>query len=696
MMCFRKHHITICRLLIFILLYPAALMAETKNWTGFGGDENWSDPLNWSGASLPQSSDDVILDNGDLPVSYKVILPDTSVVLRTLRINPSPGRSIELVLPPTNKITNAFTVTGPGYGIELNAGAVFRNASGLSSGESLQIADSLIIHDGGRYIHQTRASHANSILKFLSTAPGTEQGVFDFDVPKASYTISVSNRIYGSLELHADSFGSMVNYTCAGANPVTIRGDLRIGANVSMSMDLSGANGNVQVEGDFIQEGGQMNLASGTGDNTVIRVKGNLYQLAAGSITETANGNPFLELNGEKPQEITMAGRIQNRVGFRMNNMAGATLRIPLILPWKLELNQGAITSSTTAMLLLDTGCEINMDSSRLSGIYIDGPMSKRGLNEEDHFLFPVGKDGNLRWLELKGASGNYTVEYFRENPNSLGTQLGEGLDHISKLEYWTVHSAGGNSDQAKIELSFAAVQSGGVTDPNFLNIAGFQSAVWEDVGHTGKTGNFIQGSVISAKTDFAAGEYTLASVLNLENPLPLTTLDLQVKEVSDEMVFSWVMEGPETADHFEICEETGGHSVFVARIKAEAQTRNYSWTHILFLKGGNHFFRIRMIDLYGNEYPGKLVLFRKAAGSTRMAWISTGAGRFMIRTENPDLWKYEFISISGQCIQKGTIKLNEGENYLMIESGILSAGIYVFHATDSYGKSYSLIFKKE
>ena len=61
----------------------------------------------------------------------------------------------------------------------------------------------MIIHDGGRYIHQTRASHANNILRILSTAPGTEQGIFDFDVPRASYTISVSNRIYGSLELHA-------------------------------------------------------------------------------------------------------------------------------------------------------------------------------------------------------------------------------------------------------------------------------------------------------------------------------------------------------------------------------------------------------------------------------------------------------------------------------------------------------------
>src|SRR5580693_2285565 len=201
----KKHHYIkmISRFIIFTLLFPAVLKAGTKAWTGYAGDANWSNPLNWTGQSLPSSSDDVILDNSDIPLSFLVILPDKAVVIRTLVISPSPGRNIELILPATNITPNAFTVTGPGYGIELHAGAIFRNASGISSGESLQIADSMIIYDGGRYIHQTRSSHANNILKFLSNAPGTEQGIFDFDVPRASYTISVSNRIYGCLELHA-------------------------------------------------------------------------------------------------------------------------------------------------------------------------------------------------------------------------------------------------------------------------------------------------------------------------------------------------------------------------------------------------------------------------------------------------------------------------------------------------------------
>jgi hypothetical protein len=696
-MCFCKYYLNwFCILFLFC---PAILVAETKSWTGYGGDANCSNPLNWSGGNLPLSTDDVLLDNSDLPVSYQVILPDGSVVLKTILINPSLGRNIELVLPASNKTTNAFSATGPGYGIELKAGAIFRNASGLSSGESLFIADSMIIHDGARYIHQTRASHANNILKFLSTAPGTEQGVFDFDVPKASYTISVSNRTYGSLEFHATAHGAMVNYTCSGANPLLVHGNIRIGANVNMSMDLSGVNGNIQVEGDFIQEGGLLNLASGTGNNTVLRIKGDLYQLPEAAITETANGIPFLELNGIRKQEIAMAGRILNQVGFRMNNLAGSTLKLPLELPNKLELNQGTITSSASALLILDAGSGISMDSSRLTGTYIDGPLRKLGLNQEDHFLFPVGKDGNLRWLELKQGSGNYTVEYMHQNPVSIGSIVGSGLDHISKLEYWTVFEDGPLNNQAKIELSFASGQSGIITDPNYLNVAKFQSLQWEDAGHTAITGDFRQGSVLSGNTDFSANNYTLASVLDLENPLPLTTLDLEVKEILGKPVFSWTIESDEKPDHFNLYEELNGRSTPIARINAIDRQIKYSWTGNGDMKSGNYYFQIGMVDIHGNEYLGKLVQYNKEYGITRLSWLSAGIGakhnQILIQSENQSDWNYKIISIEGRFIKSGILHIGDGLTYFPIGSEILATGKYVFRATDSKGKYYALLFEK-
>jgi hypothetical protein len=699
---YRNHlfYKTIIALIAFSLLFEIEGLCETKTWTGFGGDASWSNPLNWSGSGLPQPTDDVLLDNTDLPVSYQVILPDLALRLKTIHIVPSPGRNIELILPASNILPDAVTVTGPGYGIELNAGAIFRNASGIASGESLSIADSLMIHDGGRYIHQTRASHANSILRILSAAPGTEQGVFDFDVPKASYTISVSNRIYGSLELHASAYGAPVNYTCSGANPLLLHGNMRIGENVNVSMNLSGNNGNILIEGDFIQEGGQFNLASGANDQTNLRIKGDLYQSSVATITETNNGNPWLELNGDRLQQIAMAGHILNQVGFRMNNKAGSSLRLPLEVSWELELDQGAIFSSAAAMLTLSPNCIILVDSTMLSGSYIDGPIRKLGLNDQEHFLFPVGSDGNLRWLELKNITGDFIVEYVRRDPADIGNALGSGLDHISKIEYWTVLGQGAQNADSKIELSFASSASGGVTDLNYLNVAKFQSGYWEDGGHTGVTGNFIQGSVVSGNADFLATQYTLASTVNLSNPLPLTKIDLEIKEVENNTVFAWTFEGPEVADHYDLYEESGGRSQVIAELKAINLQTHYTWTGQKAMKKGDHYFRVCMVDSHGKEYPGKLVLFKKAGTEPFMSWISTGgesaSGKLLIESDADDSWNYEFISIRGYSICKGRLILKEGRNFLAPDTKNLSSGVYIFHAIDSFGNSHLLVFKKD
>lgn len=700
-MCFRVLHIVrvTVRLIIYCFLFPAVVTAETKTWTGSGGNPDWANPMNWSGVSLPQSGDDVLLDNRDMPGSYSVILPLTAVSIRTIRIGPSPGSNIELILPASNSIINAFTVTGPGYGIELDAGAIFRNASGLSSGESLAIADSIIIRDGGRYIHQTRAAHANSILRLLSTAPGTELGIFDFDVPRASYTISVSNRTYGSLELHATAFGSMVNYTCTGANPLLIRGHLRIGQSVSMSMNLSGANGNIQIEGDYIQEGGQLNLATGSGVNTVLRVRGNLSQSPAATITESSTGNPFLELNGNRLQEIAMSGRIQNQVGFRVNNGVGSVLRLPLSLPWKMDLQLGAISSSVSALLILDTGCIVIIDSSHQTGTYVNGPLRKLGLTGGDHFLFPVGKDGKLRWLELKEASGNYTVEYFRADPSSFGTGLGPGLAHISKLEYWSVAADDPLNNPARVELSFESALSGGVTDPAFLNVAKFESLQWEDAGHTAVTGNYIQGSVLSGTTDFAASHFTLASTIDLGNPLPLTKIDLNVKVISEKLVFSWTLESPEIPHHFELYEETGNTYTMMTSIVAVNGQRHYSWTNDRSLISGMHFFFLRMIDIHGKSYEGTKKMFKKGVES-KVFWTTgndvAGKGRIMIESDDSSDWQYEIFTMDGRCVNRGMLKSEVGLTYLPLHSVINPERVYIFRAINGSGESLHLVFRSD
>ena len=193
--------------LFILIIFFKNGFAVTKTWTGFANDGLWSSPANWSDNTVPLATDDVLLDNSNLTGSYTVILPNTAVTIKTVTITPLSVNTIQLILPSSNTIENAFTISGPGYGLTINSGGIFKNSSGVSSGTPVNIADSIKINNGGKYIQNAQGTHASNVA-VLSKAAGTEKGIFEFDVPATgSYSISFSNRTYGTLVLSSAAAG---------------------------------------------------------------------------------------------------------------------------------------------------------------------------------------------------------------------------------------------------------------------------------------------------------------------------------------------------------------------------------------------------------------------------------------------------------------------------------------------------------
>ena len=591
---------------ISFLICSRNLFAGIKIWTGNAGDGLWSTASNWNDNIVPSSTDDVLLDNSAVTNNYIVSLPDFAVVIKTISISPDIAKTIQLILPVTNISEPAFTVTGPGYGILINDGGIFLNASGLSSGESLNIADSIKINNGGRYIHHTKASHANNITRLLSTSAGTENGIFEFDVPRASYTVSVSNRTYGSIVFNSTAAGGNISYTCNGTNPLTINGNLEIDEGVNFSVDLRGANGNIFIKGDYIQNGGIFNIASGAGNSTVVSIQGNLHQLAAGQITETNTGFPSIELKGSSVQTISLAGTISNDINFRMNNIHGAVLQSALQLPYKLELLQGKITTSPLNLLTLLNNCSITVDSTSANTSFIDGPLRKEGLAGAAFFLFPVGKNESLRWLELKNATGNYTVEYINNNPRLISNSYGAGIYHISANEYWKIDADANPVAIANVELSFVVPASGPVTDLSYLNVSSLASGSWIDAGHTAVTGSLQKGSIVSgAINNFQY--FTLASTANLENPLPIKLIDFDGSKFDHTAILHWQVDLPADVDFFEVMTKFGNDFKTIAKITASGNTDQYQFICDS-LQDGINYYRLRVTDKQGVIYLGKII----------------------------------------------------------------------------------------
>jgi hypothetical protein len=519
-------------LLLFGLLIYVPSFSQLR-WDGDAGDGQWMTARNWVGDILPGITDDVILDNTFRTGSFTVTLPggNTLVQIKSVTITPGSGNTIDLILPATNLATPAFKASGAVYGMVIANGGTFKNSSGTNSGSPVEIADSLKISNGGRYIQNSKSSHAPVVLVLSKTA-GTEEGIFEFDIPSASNTISLSGRTYGKLVFLSNAMNGAVTYTASGTNRVMIKSDLQIGAGVSLSLNFSDT---LFIGRDLIQQGGTFNLSNSV-RKLVTVVNRHLVQFNTGVISETGTTFPELVLGGNINQQIDCKGIIKDNVSVKINNPAGATLNAPWSLPYKLSLTKGKITTSTVNILRLLADCSIVVDSTS-DNSFIDGPLRKEGLSGVPYFLFPLGKLSSMRWLELKNATGNFNVEYFNSSPQEVSSSYGPGISQVSPIGYWTIKADASPSPSASAELSFNWANSVMVADLSTAKVARLMNNVWTDYGNTGYTGTAgFRGSVVSnpvAPWNPAADTFTLGSNMPVGGPLALVNDTMPVNRVN-------------------------------------------------------------------------------------------------------------------------------------------------------------------
>lgn len=677
--------------------------SSVKTWTGSAGDGNWATALNWSGGTTPNSSDDVLLDNSIKTGSYSISLPISAVIVKTVTISPSINNTIELVLPASNMQAPAFTATGPGYGLLINTGGIFRNSSGAPSSTTVDISDSIRINNGGKYIHNTQRSHASNIA-VLSKMPGTETGIFEFNVPGTqSYTVSITNRTYGTLVFNANaSPGGVRTYLGSGSNPLNIRGDLQIGIGVTLKIDLATEKGNINLNGDLIQSGGLLDLASGP-DSTILKIKGNLIQSSGSMITESSTGLPVIELNGSTPQSISMHGTISNSIIFRMNDAAGAVLQSPLSLPYKLELIKGNITTTSNNLLTLQSGCSISVDSTIANKSFINGPLRKQGLFAAEYFLLPVGKPNEYRWLELKNATGNFNVEFISGDAKGLSTSYGAGVDHISSHGYWVVEPDASPSASAKLELSFADASGSGVTDMATLRASQLSSGIWVDRNNTFTTGTAgASGSVLSENiTVFSsnAKQFVLASSVPNQNPLPVILNSFTATKDVGVIKLNWDVVSSDDIDYFEIWSAAENNNFEkLDSVPATSTETRYQFND-KGIANDIRYYKLRVVQRSGGSFFSKVISIRDANNVFKILSIApsaiyNSATVFVYSKERAQL-QFIITAMDGKIVAKKFFNAEKGRNSITCDFSILASGAYFLSCFDSRGNASVVRFVK-
>jgi hypothetical protein len=590
----------------FILLLVSLTTFSQKRWDGEAGNNLWSNAINWTGNAVPTATDNVVLDNSFVANNYSISLPSAAVTVKTITITPSASRTIELTLPATNTALPGLTVNGPGYGLVINSGGTFRNSSGSASGSAVRVIDSIRINNGGRYVHSSASSHATNV-QTLATIAGTESGIFELDIPSASSTISLSGRTFGKLVLRASAAGGACNYTAAGTSRVNIRNTLDIGAGVNFNLNCS----DTIFVGDFLQDAGTFNLGNST-RSVVVSIKQNATQNTGGIITETGTGTQTILINGSGLQLVALRGTISNQVALVKDGAGVLWSKAPLSLPFRLELKSGRVLTSQ-GLITLQAACTIQADTLAANS-FIDGPLKKDGLNNQS-FLFPVGKSGTMRWVQLNNATGNFTVEYFRSNPGALSNLNGAGIDHISSLEYWDVTTT--SSSTADLKLSFINPGSGGITNLSSLRVARLINGTWQNAGNTAVSGTPGSDGWVSSTTagGFSANSksFALASATGLENPLPLSSISLRTFLNGGTVNFSWNADADMNFGRFELQRSYDGVSY---QTIFETMSGN---RHSLSIDSKNSYYRIKATGGSSTDYLSNIVFipFKPARQST-------------------------------------------------------------------------------
>ena len=678
-----------CLLGFAISLYQSVI--AQKKWDGEAGDGFWESALNWSDDLVPLLTEDVLLDNSILLANYTVVINGTTgtVQCRSLRIAPGMLGKIVLTIPPSNINSVALSTTGTEYTIQLDSGGELVNASGAASGAVLSIADSMKIQNGARYVHRTARGNA-AIMNVLSAAPGTELGIVEFDVKviTGSYIVSLTNRVFGTLVFSASNNGGPIGYVSNGSNPVRVRGDLRINPQVSFSV---GFDDTIRLNGNLYHEGTTLNL-SNNGNPTVLYIEGNITTVAGSVITETNIAKPIIQISGNGAQQVAVNGSILNDVGFKLSKQGLVQLMAPLVLPYVLEMKRGILRTDAINMLILDSNATILADSTLLDSSFIDGPVRKLGLSATSHYLFPVGKQSKMRWIELKNATGDFTVEFFKSNPYFISSTL-NSLHHISSIEYWTVESSGFAT--AGVELSFDNVNSGGVTDLSTLRVAQL-NAGWTNQGNLGTTGSAgASGSVISNSISLfssATKYFTLASTVSNQNPLPSKWIKLTVVNSMNSAVLKWILADNWHPHDFTLEKSVDGVRFIKERNIIGSDRLNF-YSYVL-MDVGKAWYRVCINEREQVVYSNVVSIEEPSPGFTITLSSTQVQQSVCFWIQSPERTDLEFLIYhpSGQMVTQKKFHILKGRQQLTIKLPTLCSGPYYLCGYNKTARTNSIL----
>ena len=581
-------------------------------WVGAGDGSSWNDAANWSPASVPNSgSVDVFLDNSTVTGNYTVVLPTSAVRVNRLRIIPTAGDTITVLLPSGNTSTPGFTVgdssTSNPYDLVIGTGGMFQNSSGSASGEAISFAstsDSLEILDGGRYVHNTYADNS-SLLAQLATVSGTGTGIFEYRLPYSGGTFNTPSvtTTYGSLIISDSIAGAGAYYYFHTANPVTIRGDFTINASADQAPVFQGEGATpFTLHGNFTYNGSGYFIGTGTTINF------------AGSSEQFIGGASYIDL----------------ACSVVVDNASGVQMTSDVNEHGSVSLQNGTLNTGVTTTLKIDNGGSIN----RTSG-YLIWNLTITPASGNDSLFFPVGTPNGytpftISFPDGAGLTAPDIIEVIAHD--SVFPEVTSGSSCLKR--FWKVVTGNIAFDgQERISVSYLPVDfNTGVTENDEESLVvgywtGAQPWVFPTIIARDTGSNHADGGMISVAASLGANETAYVTLGANENALPVELSSLAVTSQGASAILKWGTVTEQDCAGFGIQRQSSGNAEWqdIGYVEAHGTTaeRHQYGFNDAGVVSGTYFYRLKQIDRNGNFTYSKSVQVEIGA-APRALWLGT------------------------------------------------------------------------
>jgi uncharacterized repeat protein (TIGR01451 family) len=485
-------------LMAIVAASPTAFCA-TVTWDAGGGDDNWSNALNWSGNVLPTSSDDVVITTaggGSLQVDVNATV--NSITIQSGKtVYVQSGRLLVVNNPSTVNSGSALRLEGSTFS---GAGDLIVNGDVVLDGGTLSGSGVLTIHGGMEVDVDTNVSEVartttnDGTVIYIDVGPGPNfifSGATFANNNGGNIIIETDNGIdhgLGSPIFNNNSGAGITKNFGSGTTAINIPVNNAAGAMIEAGSGTLALNNGGTVDGTYVIDSGYtLAFSGGTFNmNAVPSVTGAGTLLIDGATLNAGNGVdvtiPNVTLSSGT---ITGAGivRVSGNFTWSGGTITGGGSRVLtststptiscatstcLLDGATLQLQASTTYSATTSFtLVFSNGASLIIDPGKILNLTNDG-----GINSGGGAASSIINNGTI-WKTVNSSA------------SALGVPVTLSGTSTVQIDTGTLQFGGGASVDASANLNLASGKTLEVTGGVFLFNSG-------SVTIPGSNGNFV------------------------------------------------------------------------------------------------------------------------------------------------------------------------------------------------------------